>query len=195
VNPVFLYTPIPLGGVGLSPRFIALSIIVAGASQSLWMLLAFPPLQQRLSTGGLLRICAYGWVLLMLSVPVYNELRRAGFDLAFWILGSLALVLGSGTAMGFACVQLCLNDISPSPQVFGTLNAVALTLNSGIRTVTPMAITSVYATGVKYHILHGHLAWVVMVVLTGSYVFSLRYLPEKAEGRVETKKTVQAEEE
>lgn len=159
------------------------------------MLLAFPPLQKRLSTGGLLRICALGWVILMSLFPLYNELRRSNHDTTFWILGLSGLILGSGVAMGYACVQLCLNDISPSPRVFGTLNAVALTINSGVRTVTPMAITSLYATGVKYHVLHGHLAWVVMVALTGSYVFFLRYLPEKAEGRVEIKKTVDAEEE
>jgi hypothetical protein len=188
VNPVFLYTPIARGGVGLSPRVIGIFITLAGASQAMWMLVAFPSLQKQLSTGGLLRLCAYGWVILMLLYPLQNEFRRAHLDPAFWTLSLSGTVFGSSVAMGFACVQLCLNDISPSPSSFGTLNAIALTLNSGTRAVAPMAISSIYATGVTYNILHGHLAWVVMVVLTSSHVFFLRYLPEKAEGRVAKRK-------
>ena len=61
VNPVTQYTPILLGGFSFSPKQISLALAIAGASQALWMLLAFPYLQTRTSTGTVLRGCCIAW--------------------------------------------------------------------------------------------------------------------------------------
>lgn len=194
VNPVFLYTPIELGGLSFSPQWISLVITIAGASQALWMLLAFPPLQRRTSTGTVLRGCCVVWPIGMAVYPFLNELLRHGHTTAFWIIGPISLVLLSGVSMSFACVQLCLNDIAPNPQVLGTLNAVALTVNSGLRAVAPVAFTSIFASGVKLRVLDGHLVWVVIVVMAVLLNFGVRLLPEKAEGDLRKQKVAQAEE-
>nr|OQO32340.1 hypothetical protein B0A51_00399 [Rachicladosporium sp. CCFEE 5018] len=195
VNPVFLYTPIELGGTGFSPQRISIWIILAGGSQALWMLLAFPTLQRRTSTGTVLRTCAIGWAVFMALYPLLNEMLRAHLEALFWPTALISIVGGSGVAMSFACVQLNINDISPSPTSLGTLNAVALTINSAIRAVAPVAATSLYATGVRYHILHGHLAWVFIVAFAVLFNFSVRLLPEKAEGRLVKKSDARSEEE
>jgi hypothetical protein len=85
------------------------------------------------------------------------------------------------------------NDVSPSPQTLGTLNAVALTLVSGIRAVAPTLFTSIFAVGVHTQVLDGYLIWVVLVVLALLGSVTVRYLPEKAEGRL--KKMAPVEEE
>ena len=86
--------------------------------------------------------------------------------------------------MRIAGVQLALNDISPSPSTLGTLNALALTLTSGIRCVGPAIFTSIFAAGARTQFMDGHLVWLVMVIiaLVGSY--TLRWLPEEAEGKL-----------
>lgn len=83
-----------------------------------------------------------------------------------------------------AAVQLALNDISPSPQSLGTLNAIALTITAAIRTVGPAAFTSIFAAGIKTQFLNGYLVWVVLVSVSLVGFIPLYYLPEKAEGRV-----------
>jgi hypothetical protein len=83
-----------------------------------------------------------------------------------------------------AGVQLAVNDISPSPSSLGTLNGVALSLSSGVRAFTPALFTSIYATGLEWNILGGHLVWVVLITVTLIYGVSLRWLPAKAEGKL-----------
>lgn len=188
VSPVFLFTSVEKGGFNFSPQYISYFLALAGASQAGWMLLAFPPLQRRLGTGSLLRLCAAGWPFFMAAFPLENELLRHGLNTAFWIILPIGLVIGSGVSMAFACVQLCLNDISPSPHVLATVNALALTVNSGVRAVAPAAFTSLYAVGVKSGWADGHAIWFLLVALALMANVIVRFIPESAEGRPEQRR-------
>jgi hypothetical protein len=84
-------------------------------------------------------------------------------------------------------VQLALNDISPSHETLGTLNAIALAAQSGLRAVAPAVATSIYAVGVKYHILGGQLFWLCQITLAFGLFGLLRLLPVKAKGEVKRK--------
>ena len=126
----------------------------------------------------------------------------------FWIVGPVALVVGSGVAMAFskysclypsasrlqsiAGVQLALNDISPSHETLGTLNALALTLVSAIRAVTPALATSIFATGIRTQILDGYLAWLALILLALALAVVVRWLPTKAEGKLKKQDTDEA---
>lgn len=81
-----------------------------------------------------------------------------------------------------AAIQLALNDIAPTQETLGTLNAIALALQSGLRSVAPAAATAVYAIGVKHHILGGQLFWVCNVALACGLLVLLPLCPEKAKG-------------
>jgi hypothetical protein len=94
--------------------------------------------------------------------------------------------------MEIAAVQLALNDISPSHETLGTLNAIALAAQSGIRSVAPAVATSIYAIGVKYHIFGGQLFWICQIVLACGLFGLLRVLPQKARGEVKKKQNWRA---
>lgn len=98
--------------------------------------------------------------------------------------------------LDLACVQLALNDISPSSHVLATVNALSMTVNSGVRAVTPVAFTSLFAVGVKWGWADGHLIWFVLVGIALPLVVASWYLPKAAEGNYgKTKTKVGAEEE
>ena len=183
VNPVFLYTPISLGGIGFPPELIAATIGLAGASQAVWLLLAFPLLHRRVGTGQILRFTALVWPVFFAVNPCFNMLLRYDWEIVFWVLAPPALALGSGVAMSYTAVQLALNDIAPNSRTLGTLNAVVLALSSGLRAIAPALATSVYAAGVKYRILGGQLFWLLNVILAFGFIGLLKLLPERAEGR------------
>lgn len=205
VVPVFWFTDPELGGFGFSPLQISAFLGAAGISQALWTLLVFPPLQRRVGTGGVLRICYACWPLMFILSPLCTIFIRRHMDPAFWTAAVISTVGGSGVSMAFsgstlcfdstqsllitssAGVQLALNDISPSHATLGTLNAVALTLVSGIRAVAPALFASLFATGVRNHILSGLFIWPVLVILAICPIVAVRYLPAKAEGRVKLK--------
>ncbi|KAL1601652.1 hypothetical protein SLS60_006567 [Paraconiothyrium brasiliense] len=193
--PVFMYTPIHLGGLQLSPEWISVFMAIGGASQAFWLLVVFPPLHKRIGTGGLLKFNAFIWPIFFASNPLCNILLRHGLKVPFWILFPFNNIFGSSVAMAFTGVQLALNDISPSHESFGTLNALVLALQSGIRAIIPAASTTLYAIGVKYHILLGQLFWLVIVLVAIGFNFVTRLLPEKAQGRPKPKTSHQGEEE
>ena len=202
VIPVFWFTDIELGGLGFTPFLIAIFLGVSGLAQAIWLLWAFPPLQHRFGSVGVLRWCSYAWPLFFAFNPVCNVLLRNDLSALFWATAPVLQLLGSGVAMAFskmpssgpissllimvlaAAIQLSVNDIAPSPATLGTVNALALALSSGIRAVAPAASTSLFAVGVRGQILGGQLAWAVLIVQALTLVIGLRYLPKKAEGKV-----------
>jgi MFS family permease len=184
VMPVFWFTAPVWGGFGFSPFLISVFLAIAGASQAVWLLLIFPPLQHRFGTGGVLRGCATAWPVFFIISPVCSLLRRYGYERAFWTLGPVSLAVGSGVSMGFTGAQLALNDIAPSSATLGTLNALALTLASAIRMVAPALFSSIFAWGVRNQILMGYLIWVVLVAVAVALAVTVHWLPEKAEGRL-----------
>ncbi|THY69482.1 MFS general substrate transporter [Aureobasidium pullulans] len=186
VVPVFWFTSIPLGGYGFSPIQISLFLGLGGISQALWLLFVFPPSQRRWGTGGVLRYCSYIFPVGCIANPILQYLVRKHIITHSWILGVLpcVMVLSSSASMAFTCIQLAINNISPSPAVLGTMNALALAMVAGIRAVAPGLFASLFATGVKGQILGGYLVWVVMVGMTVILFVAVRFLPEKAEGRI-----------
>jgi hypothetical protein len=105
-----------------------------------------------------------------------------GARVTFWVITPIALSVGCGVSMCFTAIQLAINDVSPSPRMLGTLNALTLTLSSGIRAFTPAAFTSLFAVGVRKQILWGYLAWAVMILIAAGFSVAVRWLPPNAEG-------------
>ena len=183
VSPVYYYESIQLGGLGFTPVGIAVSTAVAGLAQAIWLLVVFPRLHKRVGTGRVLFYCACAWPVSFASCVVFNTLRRHNLDTVFWATAPPSLMVWSGVAMAFTAVQLAVNDIAPSHRTLGTLNSIVLAIQSGIRAVAPALATSVYAVGVKYQILGGHLFWLLIVVLALGLSGVLRLLPAKVAGK------------
>ncbi|EJD35021.1 putative tetracycline-efflux transporter, partial [Auricularia subglabra TFB-10046 SS5] len=180
--PVVYFTPVDLGGFGLSPPQISFFVTLIGLSQAAWVLFAFPTLQRRFGTANLLRGCAIVWPLAYACMPALNAILRAGHERAFWIFAPIASSLGASVSMSYAAVQLALNDISPSPSALGSLNGIAQSLTSGERAFAPAFITAVYAYGVTRQIMSGYFGWVVLVVLSCGFGATLVWLPAEREG-------------
>ncbi|KAH7381914.1 major facilitator superfamily transporter [Cadophora sp. MPI-SDFR-AT-0126] len=184
VSPLFWFTRPSLGGFGFTPNQISYFLGSIGIAQSIWLLIVFPILHRKYGTGNILRACYYVWPLTFMVAPLCNYFLRRGWKRAFWIIAPTTQVIGSGVSMAFTCVQLALNDVSPSPTAFATLNAVALTLVSGVRTVGPLAFTSIFAAGANTLFLNGYLVWVVLVAITLMGTVAMRWFPENAEGKM-----------
>ena len=102
VVPVFLFEPIKLGGIHLSPPQISVVLGASGFFQALWLLIAFPRLQHRFGTVGVLRACSIVWPFFFIACPLCNMFLRHHLTVPFWIVGLVALVVGSGVAMAFS---------------------------------------------------------------------------------------------
>ncbi|KAI1812788.1 major facilitator superfamily transporter [Poronia punctata] len=188
IGPVFWATSPKLGGLGFKPLQISLFMGLTGLSQAIWLLIFFPPLQRRLGTNGVMRACGAAYPFFMLAMPFLNVIRRPGThasDIIFYIIAPILLSVGPGVSMAFTAVQLALNDVSPSSETLGMLNALALTLSSGVRSFSPALFSSLFAIGVGNQFLYGYFVWVIMVVLALGFTVSTRFLPEVGEKTAE----------
>ncbi|KAK0111141.1 hypothetical protein ONS95_001517 [Cadophora gregata] len=184
LSTLFWFTRPYLGGYGFTPIQISYFLASIGVAQSIWLLIFFPIFHRKYGTGNVLRACYFIWPLTFLVAPLCNFFLRQGWTTAFWIIAPTTQVIGSGVSMAFTCVQLALNDVSPSPTAFGTLNALALTLVCAIRTVGPFAFTSIFAAGANSQFLDGYLVWFVLVIITLMGSVAMRWFPENAEGKL-----------
>ncbi|EPE05819.1 major facilitator superfamily transporter [Ophiostoma piceae UAMH 11346] len=179
IVPVFWFTPVPLGGLGFTPLQISIMMGMTGAGQAVWLLFVFPPLQYRIGTNGVMRVCAIAYPVFMAVSPLASMLLRYwNAPGIFWTCVPPIMVIGSGVSMCFTAVQLAVNDVAPSPQLLGTLNALALTGVSYIRAFTPALFTSLYAVNARTQALDGYIIWVLMVLVALGYTLSARYLPD-----------------
>ncbi|KAJ5827659.1 hypothetical protein N7447_004422 [Penicillium robsamsonii] len=181
IIPVFWFTPIHLGGYNFTPLQISLMMGLNGAAQATWLLLVFPPLQKRIGTNGVIRLCAFMFPLFFICCPLGNILLRMGTEgsvKVFWIFLPIGLAIGCGVSMSYTAIQLALNDVAPSPKVLGTLNALALTGSSMLRAFCPALFTSLFALGARTQLAGGHAIWILMLVLASGLSVTARYLPE-----------------
>jgi hypothetical protein len=102
VMPVFWFTPPEIGGFGFSPLQISLLLGAVGMSQALWTLLAFPPLQRRWGTGGVLRACTIVWPIFFAMNPLSSFFLRQKLTVAFWIVGPAFSVIATGVSIAFS---------------------------------------------------------------------------------------------
>ncbi|KAL2270250.1 hypothetical protein VTJ83DRAFT_2434 [Remersonia thermophila] len=184
--PVFWFTAVPLGGLGLTTQQISLLLALTGVSQAGWTLLALPPLQRRAGTTGVLRLCATAYPLFFLASPLLALILRGGGEearTAFWSLAPPLIAIGSGVSMAFTGIQLAVNDVAPSPDTLGTLNSLALSLSSGVRAFSPALFSSLFALSVRSGLLGGYAIWVLMVALGFGYTALSRVLPDYDEIR------------
>ncbi|KAJ4397065.1 hypothetical protein N0V93_001289 [Gnomoniopsis smithogilvyi] len=175
--PVYLFTPVALGGFGLVPYQISIFITITGAAQAMWLLLIFPPLQHRFGTNAIIRGCAVVYPFCFAVMPVGNILLRNGAVTAFWVITPVFYILFSGVAMSFTAVQLAVNNVAPNPRVLGTLNSLALMSVSVVRSFTPAVASSLFALGARTQWLWGYAIWVLMVLLAAWFTVISRWLP------------------
>ncbi|KAI1340728.1 major facilitator superfamily transporter [Xylariaceae sp. FL0016] len=186
IVPVFWFTKVDLGGLEFSPLQISLFMGLTGLSQAIWLLAVFPPLQRRIGTNGVMRACGNAYPFFIAAMPFLNLILRQrthGAVIAFWILAPLLLVLGPGVSMAFTAVQLALNDVSPSPETLGMLNALALTITSALRSFSPALFASLFAIGARNQWVLGYFVWIIFTALTVGFTCATRFLPEASECR------------
>lgn len=181
--PVFWFTPIELGGYGFSPQQISYLLAIGGAGQAIWTLIIFPSLHSRIGSIGILKGAAIGWCIMFAVYALVNlGLRHGLSEAAFWTIAVGCALIGSAISMSFTSVQLCLNDISPSPSSLGTLNGIGLSGMALSRSLAPAITTSIFAYGVSKQISWGQLAWLVLFFVAVGYNVMVRFLPRKAWG-------------
>ncbi|GAB1519008.1 hypothetical protein RhiTH_002073 [Rhizoctonia solani] len=169
IFPLFAYTPIASGGLGMSEAKIGSEMAVRSIVQ-VTLMLGYSKLIRKIGKLRIYQLAMVAWIITILCFPVLNWAVRAhslgaesmlfeGCLFAFYVIWSIG---------GFCWVASAslVNDVAPS--------AEALSLTTGISQMTlvfPQAVSpalgnSLFAASVHQDILGGHLVWIVMLAMT-----------------------------
>ena len=186
VSNTALYTPVGKGGMGYTSRQIALLITAQGGAETVWLLLVFPSLHRRVGTKGILYWCAAMFVAVFASYTSMSATLRYGWQAGqawHWVAWLGVVIFGSGTLMAGTSGQLALQNLAPNPRALGTLNAVAETCVSIVKTVTPAASTTIFAIGVRTQALEGYLIWAILIFISPMVLVTAKWLPSWTDSR------------
>lgn len=176
IHPVVLYTKVSFGGFGLSTAAITGFITSVGATETLWLMIAFPLLQRRMGTKGVLKACCWLWPIFFAGYVATNALLRHDHQILAKVVSVSNIIIGPGAFMSFTAVQVAINEVSPSPEALAKLNSVAEFSFSIIRSIISAVATAVFAAGARGG--NGYLAWIVLLASAMALPFALCLFPD-----------------
>ncbi|KAH9166541.1 major facilitator superfamily domain-containing protein [Lactarius sanguifluus] len=177
--PLVWSTPIALGGLGLTPASIGLSLSAYGCASALFQLAFFPRLVAHFGPGRVVVTSIAAFAAFYILFPFENALARRGADVTavVWPLIALQLLSRSVTDMGFGAVFMFLSSAPPNKRSLGATNGLAQTVVSVQRTVGPTVAVSLFAYSLQNNVLGGQFAYVVLLSLVGAALRVATQLP------------------
>lgn len=160
--PLFAFTPIELGGLGLSEAQIGLHM----ATRSLLMLLTMLPFStfsDRFGKLNVYRFSIFGWIPTILLFPLLNRIARAGGEGGILWYAVLAVLFTFWSVTGWAGISVFLisSDLSPTPEAVATIQGMLSTAIIAPQAFAPALGTSAFALAIKHSdILGGNLFWI-----------------------------------
>ncbi|KAK9900842.1 MFS general substrate transporter [Cystobasidium minutum MCA 4210] len=170
IFPVFLYTPVKLGGLGLKPFQMGTIMGFQAILTAAFQLFFFPPLQRRLGTACAFRCMVLFYTLAYIIYPIISWLARdtpargSSSLQPVYIALFVQMFCMSTAHMAHSCNMLLVNAAAPSAQLLGALNGIAQMTASFVRSFGLVVGSSLFAFSVQSHILGGQIVWVFMIV-------------------------------
>ncbi|KAI6032822.1 MFS general substrate transporter [Pisolithus orientalis] len=178
--PLFLSTPIELGGLGQTPAMIGLWMSGYGIVNSLFQAFFFAPLVSRFGKRTLFRVSYACFIPIFAIFPVVNCVARStGIWWGVWGLMGCQLGLAVVTDMAFSSILMYITTSAPSRRSLGALNGLAQTTASIVRAIGPASATSMFAYSLQHELLGGYAVYVVMIAITIVTMKLASALPEE----------------
>ncbi|KAG9122869.1 hypothetical protein FRC07_000573 [Ceratobasidium sp. 392] len=170
IYPLFAFTPIASGGLGMSEAKIGTQMAIRSFIHIV-MMLSYNQVISRVKTLDVYRFAMFLWPPVVLGFPILNWIVRtqpAGNESIVFLASQLVFyTVWSIASFCWVCVGSLVNDASPSPEALSLLTGIAqmsMILPQGL---SPALGNALFAASIYQNILGGNLVWVVLLVLTG----------------------------
>lgn len=186
IFPVYLATPMEMGGLGLDPSAIGTVMAVMGVFGGISPLLFFTPLYNRLGGRTLFLITTSLFFPIAALFPIINRVgQEHGLHSFAWLLVGLQIFLFAfanfATSKPFdhflnlvrvmnhifrsGVTLVYINAAAPNRASIGAINGLAQVLMCVMRAIGPSAVNSAFALGIEKHVMGGHFAYWVLAGL------------------------------
>ncbi|KAH9855870.1 MFS general substrate transporter [Lenzites betulinus] len=176
--PLFLATPVPLGGLGLAPPAIGLILGGFGLLNGTLQALVFAPLVSWLGARRVFRQGLLMFVPLFALFPVMSLwAKRYGMTGVLWALVVLQQVLLVVMDMAYGAIFIFIRFATTDDRLLGATNGVSQVTASVMRAIGPAAATSLFAASLEHGWLGGYAVYLVLVGATCVLFGVSAYLP------------------
>ncbi|KAG8693332.1 hypothetical protein FRC09_010578 [Ceratobasidium sp. 395] len=170
IYPLFAFTPIASGGLGMSEAKIGTQMAVRSFIH-IAMMLAYNQFISRVKTLDVYRFAMSLWPPVVLGFPILNWIVRTqpdGNESVVFLLSQFAFyTVWSVAGFCWVCVGSLVNDASPSPEALSLLTGIAQMSMILPQALAPAVGNALFAASIYQKILGGNLIWLVLLVLTG----------------------------
>ncbi|MBW0483705.1 hypothetical protein O181_023420 [Austropuccinia psidii MF-1] len=162
--PVYGYTKIENGGLGLSLDQIGFMLSTSGFGSIVVQLWLFSPLQRKLGVVRLFQYTLFCFTITYMCLPLVSYLARLPTNTTSKTVTYMAIVfaLRSPHVMCYVCNLMMTNMLAPNPRALGTLNGISQVGRSFAQALAPLAGSSLYAFGISKTPLRDSFVWLVM---------------------------------
>ncbi|KAJ8489734.1 hypothetical protein ONZ45_g13466 [Pleurotus djamor] len=197
IQPLFLSTPIELGGLGLSPAVIGHILSVFGVLNGIIQVFFFASIQNRWGSKRVFTAGIFSAMPCIALYPTISYLAQAqGITTWIFLLVWLQIVLSVPISLAYGAIFIFINDAAPNRQSLGAVNGLAQMGVSVMRAVGnvyipcafealaytnkgPAIANSLFALSIENHIFGGRLVYYVLIIFVGCALYGASLLPRR----------------
>nr|GAT52890.1 major facilitator superfamily multidrug-resistance DHA1 sub-family [Mycena chlorophos] len=181
VHPVFLATPIDLGGLGLSTVSIGRLLSVFGVLNGVFQIFFFAPLHDYLGSKLMYNIGIFTALPTFIMFPVLSYLaREAGEVTSFiWTLALIQAIISIGLSLSYGAVFIYISSAAPNRASLGATNGLCQLSVSLMRTMGPATANSLFSLSIEKQYMQGWMVYFILMALTMGALWVGAMLPKK----------------
>ncbi|KAF8969114.1 member of major facilitator superfamily multidrug-resistance, DHA1 sub-family [Flammula alnicola] len=183
IQPLFLSTPIHLGGLGLPPSMIGNLLSVFGILNGLFQVFFFAKINDY---WGSKKVFVWGiasTIPVFASFPVINYLaRHQGYSLAVWTAVGFQIVTSIVISLSYA-IFIFIANASPNRASLGATNGLSQMSVSMMRAIGPAAANSLFSVSIAKGYMGGYFVYYVLLAIVGISLAIASLLPRHVDGR------------
>ncbi|KAJ2922837.1 hypothetical protein H1R20_g14256, partial [Candolleomyces eurysporus] len=178
--PLFFAMPIEIGGLGLDPPTIGLTMGMYGLGCGAFQALFFSPIVRRYGEKRIFMFGVFTFIPMFAMFPVISLVaRHYGLCTRVWILVTIFLSLLAVMDLAYGCIFMYITASAPNKRSLGATNGLSQTTVSIARAIGPAMSTSLFSISVEKNILGGYGVYALLSFLSMlSFILASR-LPAK----------------
>ncbi|KAG5642027.1 hypothetical protein DXG03_003774 [Asterophora parasitica] len=180
VQPLFLSTPIALGGLGLPPPIIGNILSIYGVFNGLIQVFLFARIHDYFGSKKTYMAGIVAALPAFVAYPIINYMARSqGLGTYVWIAVGLQILLSIGMSLSYGAIFIFIAAASPNRASLGATNGLSQMTVSLMRALGPAAANSLFSLSIEKKYLNGYLVYYVLSLVVCGAMVAGSLLPRK----------------
>ncbi|KAF7771079.1 hypothetical protein Agabi119p4_7053 [Agaricus bisporus var. burnettii] len=178
IQPLFLSTPIELGGLGLPPSTIGNILSFFGVLNGVVQVFFFARIHDRWGSKRIFMTGIAACIPLFLLFPVINYLAsKQGLTPVVWTIVFTQVTLSMFPSFAYSAIFIFIAAASPNKASVGATNGLCQVIVSVTRGIGPGVANSLFSLSMAHNWFGGYLVYYILVLVVGVALFVGSILP------------------